>query len=52
MKSGKRSILQKMMNLTFMMIVVKHPFSAFAQKNTPMLRKYQYNFWDFDSFFL
>jgi hypothetical protein len=36
MKSGNRSILQKMLNLTFIMTVVRHPFSAFTPKKTPM----------------
>jgi hypothetical protein len=39
----KKIYSTKMLNLTFMMIVVRHPFSAFAPKNTPMLREYQYN---------
>ena len=30
MKSGKRSVLPKMLNLHFMMMPVRHPFSAFA----------------------
>ena len=32
MKSGKRSILQKMLYLHFMMMPIRHPFSAFTQK--------------------
>jgi hypothetical protein len=31
-KSGKRSILQKMLYQHFMMMPVRHPFSAFAPK--------------------
>jgi hypothetical protein len=36
MKSGKRSILQKILYLHFMMMLVRHPFSAFAPENTPL----------------
>ena len=49
MISGKRSILQKMLYLHFMMMSVRHPFSAFAPENTPLLRKNQYNYIRFDS---
>jgi len=49
MKSGKRSILQKMLNLHFIMILARHPFSAFAPENTPLLRENQYNYIRFDS---
>jgi hypothetical protein len=49
MKSGKRSILQKMLNLHFMLMPVRHPFSAFAPENTPLLREDQYNYIRFDS---
>jgi hypothetical protein len=35
-----------------MTIVVRHPFSAFAPENIPMLREYQYNFMGFDSLIL
>jgi hypothetical protein len=41
MKSGKRSILPKMLYLHFMMMPVRHPFSAFAQKNTPISQENQ-----------
>ncbi len=49
MKSGKRSILQKMLYLHFMMMPVRHPFSAFAPENTPLLRENQSNYIRFDS---
>jgi len=49
MKSGKRSILQKMLYLDFMMMPVSHPFSAFTPENTPILRENQYNYIRFDS---
>ena len=49
MISGKRSIRQKMLNLHFMMMPVRHPFSAFTPENTPLLRKNQYNYIRFDS---
>jgi hypothetical protein len=49
MKSGKRSILQKMLYLHFMMMSVRHPFSAFAPENTPLLRENQSNYIRFDS---
>jgi hypothetical protein len=49
MKSGKRSILQKMLYLHFMMMLVRHPFSTFTPENTPQLRKNQYNYIRFDS---
>ena len=42
MKSGKRSIIEKMLYLHFMMMPVRHPFSAFSQENTPLLRENQY----------
>jgi len=48
-KSGKRSILQKMLYLHFMMMPVRHPFSAFAPESTPLLRENQYNYIRFDS---
>jgi hypothetical protein len=32
-----------------MMMPVKHPFSAFAPENTPLLRENQYNYIRFDS---
>jgi len=45
MKSGKRSFLQKMLILTFMMIVVRHPFSAFILKSIPSkLKKSMQNY--------
>jgi hypothetical protein len=34
LKSGKGSILQKMLNLYFLMMSDRHPFSAFAPDNT------------------
>jgi hypothetical protein len=37
MKSGNRSILQKMSNLHFKMMPARHPFSAFGPENTPLL---------------
>ena len=50
MKSGKRSILQKMLYLHFMMIPVRYPFSAFDPKKiTPLSRKNQYNYISLDS---
>jgi hypothetical protein len=49
MKSGKRSILQKMLYLHFMMMPVRHPFSVFSQENTPLLRENQYNYIRLDS---
>jgi hypothetical protein len=49
MKSGKRSILQKMLYLDFMMMPVSHPFSAFTPENTPILRENQYNYIRFNS---
>ena len=49
LKIGKRSILQKMLYLHYIMMPVRHPFSAFAQKNTPLLRENQYNYIRFDS---
>jgi hypothetical protein len=49
MKSGKRSILQKMLYLHFMMMPVRHPFTAFSQENTPILRENQYNYIRLDS---
>jgi len=39
MVSGKRSILQKMLNLHFMMMPVRHPFSAFAPLATHYYEK-------------
>ena len=48
MKSGKRSILQKILYLHFMMMPVRHPFSAFAPENTPILQENQYNYIRFD----
>ena len=41
-----------MLDLSYMMIVVRRPFTAFALKNTPMLREYQYNVMGFDFLFL
>jgi hypothetical protein len=32
MKSGKRAILQEMLNLPYLMMPVRHPFSAFILK--------------------
>jgi hypothetical protein len=49
LKSGKRSILQKMLYLHFMMMPVRHPFSTFAPENTPLLRENQFNYIRFDS---
>jgi len=49
MKSGKRSILQKMLYLHFMMMPVRYPFSAFVPENTPLLRENRYNYIRFDS---
>jgi hypothetical protein len=49
MKSGNRSILKKMLNLQFMMMLVRHPFSAFSKYSTPLLRENQYNYIRFDS---
>jgi hypothetical protein len=49
MKSGKRSILQKMLDLDLMMMPVRHPFSALAPKNAPILRENQYHYIRFDS---
>ena len=49
MKSGKRSILPKMLYLHFMMMSIRHPFSAFSQENTPLLRANQYNYISLDS---
>ena len=36
LKSGKRSILQKMLYLHFIMISVNYPFSTFVPENTPL----------------
>jgi hypothetical protein len=36
MKSGKRSILQKMLNLHPLMMLTSHIFSVFALENTPL----------------
>ncbi len=36
LKSGKRSILKKLLYLHFMMMPVRHPFSTFAPENTPL----------------
>jgi len=49
MKNGKRSILQKMLDLHFMMMPGGYPFSALAPENTPLLRKNQYNYIRLDS---
>ena len=49
MKSGKRSILQKMLYLHFMMMPIRHPFSAFTPENMPILRENQYNYIRFDT---
>jgi hypothetical protein len=49
MKSGKRTILQEMLNLHAMMMQVRHPFSAFAPKIMQPLREYQYNYIHSDS---
>jgi hypothetical protein len=49
MKSGKKSILRKMLYLNFMMMPVRHPFSAFVPENTQLLRENQYNYIRFDS---
>ena len=49
MKTGKRSILQKMLYLHFIVMTVRHPFSAPAPENTPILRETQYNYIRFDS---
>jgi hypothetical protein len=35
MKSGKRAILQEMMNLQYLMMPVRHPFSAFVRISIP-----------------
>jgi hypothetical protein len=43
MKSGKRSILQKMLYLHFMMMPVRHPFPALAPENTPLLQENRWN---------
>jgi hypothetical protein len=48
-KSGERSILQKMLNPHFMTMPVGHPFSTFVSENTPYLRENQYNYIRFDS---
>jgi len=48
-KSGKRSILQKMLYLHFMMEPDSHPFSVFAPENMPLLRETQYNYIHLDS---
>jgi hypothetical protein len=47
-KSGKRSIQQKMLNLHSLMMPVRHPFSAFAPENMTLLRENQYNYIRFD----
>jgi len=44
MKSGERSILQKMLYPHFIMVPVKHPFFAFAPEITPLLGENQCNF--------
>jgi hypothetical protein len=49
MKSGKRSILKKMLYLHFMMMPVRHPLSALGSEITPILRENQYNNIRFDS---
>jgi hypothetical protein len=41
-KSGKRTILQKMLPLHFMMMPDRHSFSVFAPENTPLLHESQY----------
>ena len=46
---AEKGILQKMLNLHFMMMPDRHPFSAFVPKNTPLLRENQYNYIRFDS---
>jgi len=38
-----------MLYLHFLMMIVRHPFSAFAPENTPLLQKNQYNYIRFDS---
>ena len=49
MKSGKRTILQEVLNLNAMMMHVRHPFSAFAPKIMQLLREYHYNYIRSDS---
>ncbi len=49
MKSGKRSILQQRLYQHFMMIPIRHPFSALAPENTPLLRENQYNYMRLDT---
>jgi len=38
-KSGKRHILQKMVNLHFLMIFVEHSFSAITTKNCAIMTR-------------
>jgi hypothetical protein len=45
----KQVYSKKMLNLHFMMMPVRHPFSAFAPENTPLLQKNQDNYIRFDS---
>jgi len=49
LKSGKKPILQKMLNLHSLMIPVRHPFYDFAPENTPLFQENQYNHIRFDS---
>ena len=49
LKSEKRSILQKNVASSFMLMPARHPFSAFAPQNTLILRENQYNYIRFES---
>jgi hypothetical protein len=48
-KSGKKSILLKMLYLHIMMATDSYPSSAFAPENMPRLRKTKYYYIYFDS---
>jgi hypothetical protein len=41
MKSGKRAILQEMLNLLIVMMRSKHLFSGFFRQNTPSKQENQ-----------
>jgi len=48
-KKRKKIYSTKMLYHHFMMMPVRHPFSASAPENTPLLQENQYNYFRFDS---
>ncbi len=48
-KNRKKIYSKKMLYPHFMMMPIRHPFSAFVSENTRLLRENQYNYIRFDS---